>query len=142
MSAHLGLMILVPRPHSIVVSQVPKSEGPRAPALTIQGHASKIAEQVLVTIPQGLKPSVFAAFSARLKSCPDTMPVFEISCSFRSRSFRCCNRFCDAVNGMKLGVASRTVAVDHDGKYNRLAAVRLQIAGEGVGLVERAGLGP
>ena len=32
---------------------------------------------IVAAIPQGLKPLVFPAFSARLKSCPDTKQVYE-----------------------------------------------------------------
>ena len=31
-------------------------------------------------MPQGLKPLIFCAFSARLKSCPDTRPADQGSC--------------------------------------------------------------
>jgi hypothetical protein len=31
----------------------------------------------LCECPQGLKPRVFPAVSARLKSCPDTQPAFK-----------------------------------------------------------------
>jgi hypothetical protein len=41
---------------------------------------SKMSFRALATIPQGLKPAVLAPFAARLKTCPDTNPVFE-TCS-------------------------------------------------------------
>jgi hypothetical protein len=30
-------------------------------------------------VPQGLKPFIFRLFSARLKSCPDTKPIYATS---------------------------------------------------------------
>ena len=48
----------------------------------------------------------------------------------------------DAVDGLNLGFAAGAVAVDQDRERKGLAAGRGQVAGERVGFVERAGLGP
>jgi hypothetical protein len=57
----------------------------RAKALTLHPKSSfySVSQEWLsrfwVVIPQGLKPFVFLHFSTRLKSCPDTMRLFETS---------------------------------------------------------------
>ena len=57
-------------------------------------------------------------------------------------SLRRRDRLADFLHGQRFRVAARPVVVHHDGKHDRLAARRGQIARQGNGFVQRAGLGP
>ena len=71
-------------------------------------------------------------WSFEVSPCPEDDPGL----------FRCGDGFGDAVNGLEFGVAAGTVTVDEDGERKGLAAVRCEVAGESVDLVERAGFSP